>query len=330
MQSLIDGLLSYSRTGRSELVTHRVDLNDTVNRALGGSLGVDLESPTQISSLEICPVVGGDAGQLDRLFENLLSNAVKFRQPDGQPLVKIGATLKGGAWHFFVADNGIGIDERHRERIFNVFERLHGAGDYAGTGIGLSICKKVVERHGGRIWVEETAGWRQHLQIRPAGTRRRGTRAVMPIEPIKILLVEDQPADVRLTEEVLKQGKVANELYVAEDGEKAMQFLRQEGAYEGVPRPDLVILDLNLPRMDGKEVLQAIKGDPAFLKIPVLMLTTSAAERDILDAYSHHVNAYITKPIDLDEFVAVVSSIEQFWLSIVRLPDGIEENGGTP
>jgi CheY-like chemotaxis protein len=149
----------------------------------------------------------------------------------------------------------------------------------------------------------------------------------MAIEPIKILLVEDQPADVRLTEEVLKQGKVANELYVAEDGEKAMDFLRREGEYQDVPRPDLVILDLNLPRMDGKEVLQAIKGDPALLKIPVLMLTTSGAERDILDAYKHHVNAYITKPIDLDEFVGVVSSIEQFWLSIVRLPDGLDQGG---
>ena len=150
----------------------------------------------------------------------------------------------------------------------------------------------------------------------------------MSVEPIKILLVEDQPADVRLTEEVLKQGKVANEMFVAEDGEKAMQFLRQQGEFAEAPRPDLVILDLNLPRMDGKEVLQAIKSDPAFLKIPVLMLTTSAAERDILDAYAHHVNAYITKPIDLDEFVAVVSSIEQFWLSIVRLPDSIEDGEG--
>ncbi len=150
---------------------------------------------------------------------------------------------------------------------------------------------------------------------------------MMAIEPIRILLVEDQPADVRLTEEVLKAGKVANELYVAEDGEKAMEFLRQEGDYSDVPRPDLVILDLNLPRMDGKEVLAAIKSDPALLQIPVLMLTTSAAERDILDAYAQHVNAYITKPIDLDEFVGVVRSIEQFWLSIVRLPDGLEERG---
>jgi two-component system, chemotaxis family, response regulator Rcp1 len=147
---------------------------------------------------------------------------------------------------------------------------------------------------------------------------------VKSAEPIKILLVEDQPADVRLTEEVLKQGKVVNDLYAVEDGESAMRFLRREGEFADAPVPDLVILDLNLPRMDGKEVLQEIKGDPGLRQIPVLMLTTSAAERDIVDAYASHVNAYITKPIDLDEFVAVVSSIKQFWLSIVRLPDGPE------
>jgi len=145
------------------------------------------------------------------------------------------------------------------------------------------------------------------------------------VEPIKILLVEDQPADVRLTEEVFKAGKVANELHVAGDGEQAMRFLRREGEHAEAPRPDLVILDLNLPRMDGREVLQAIKSDDALKKIPVLVLTTSAAERDILQAYERHVNAYITKPIDLDDFVAVVRSIEEFWLSIVRLPDGLGE-----
>jgi signal transduction histidine kinase len=156
MQNLIEGLLSYSRTGRSELVATRVDLNDTVNRAIGSLAAAISESGADLELGEL-PVVGGDTGQLSRLFENLISNAVKFRG-DEKPLIKIGAEMKGGAWHIFVSDNGIGIDERHHERIFNVFERLHGAGDYAGTGIGLSICKKVVERHGGRIWVEETPG----------------------------------------------------------------------------------------------------------------------------------------------------------------------------
>lgn len=156
MQSLIEGLLSYSRTGRSELVPTRVDLNDMVNRAIGSLAASISEADADIEIGEL-PVVGGDPGQLSRLFENLISNAVKFRGEE-KPLLKIGAVMKGGAWHLFVSDNGIGIDERHHERIFNVFQRLHGAGEYPGTGIGLSICKKVVERHGGRIWVEETPG----------------------------------------------------------------------------------------------------------------------------------------------------------------------------
>ena len=142
-----------------------------------------------------------------------------------------------------------------------------------------------------------------------------------PTEPIRILLVEDQPADVRLTQEVLKDGKVANDLYVAGDGEEALRILRREGGFESHPRPDLVILDLNLPRMDGREVLTAVKSDPDLLRIPVIVLTTSNAERDVMQAYDRHVNAYITKPIDLAEFVSVVRSIEAFWLSFVRFPD---------
>ncbi len=157
MQALINGLLSYSRTGRSELVQTRVDLNDTVNHALGATAAAIAASGADVEHSSL-PVVGGDASQLSRLFENLIANGVKFRREGVKPQIKIGAEKRGGAWHFFVSDNGIGIEERHRERIFNVFQRLHGAGEYPGTGIGLSICKKVVERHGGRIWVEETPG----------------------------------------------------------------------------------------------------------------------------------------------------------------------------
>jgi signal transduction histidine kinase len=156
MKALIEDLLSYSRTGRAELVRTRVDLNDTVNRAIGALAAAISEADADLE-IDPLPVVGGDQGQLSRLFENLISNAIKFRG-ERKPLVKVRSELRGGAWHLSVSDNGIGIEERHRERIFNVFQRLHGAGEYAGTGIGLSICKKVVERHGGRIWVEETPG----------------------------------------------------------------------------------------------------------------------------------------------------------------------------
>jgi two-component system, chemotaxis family, response regulator Rcp1 len=139
--------------------------------------------------------------------------------------------------------------------------------------------------------------------------------------PIQILLVEDQPADVRLTEEVFADGKVANDVHVVNDGEQAMAFLRRQGEFAGSPRPDLVLLDLNLPRMDGREVLAEIKSDPDLMVVPVIVLTTSSAERDVLDAYEHRANAYVTKPIDLDQFIAAVASIEQFWLTFVSIPE---------
>jgi CheY-like chemotaxis protein len=139
-------------------------------------------------------------------------------------------------------------------------------------------------------------------------------------EPVQILLVEDSPGDIRLTREVLRDAKIANELHIVGDGEQAMAFLRCEGQYADVRRPDLILLDLNLPRKDGREVLAELKDDPALHLIPVIVLTTSAAEQDVLRSYDLKAACYITKPIDLDEFISVVRSIESFWLSIVRLP----------
>lgn len=137
------------------------------------------------------------------------------------------------------------------------------------------------------------------------------------MKPIEILLVEDNPADVRLTQEALREGKVRNNLQVARDGVEALELLRREGA----PRPDLILLDLNLPRKDGREVLAVIKADDALKTIPVVVLTTSSAEADILKSYSLHANCYITKPVDLEQFVQVVKSIDDFWLTVVRLPN---------
>jgi CheY-like chemotaxis protein len=141
-------------------------------------------------------------------------------------------------------------------------------------------------------------------------------------KPVEILLVEDNPGDVRLTIEGLKEGKVNNNLYVVEDGVEAMAFLRREGKYAEAVRPDLILLDLNLPKKDGREVLTEIKADENLRFIPVVVLTTSEAEQDILRAYSLHANCYITKPVDLEQFIAVVTSIEDFWFTIVKLPRG--------
>jgi two-component system, chemotaxis family, response regulator Rcp1 len=140
------------------------------------------------------------------------------------------------------------------------------------------------------------------------------------VKPINILLVEDNPGDADLAREALESSKFNNNLQVVDDGEKAMAFLHREGPYSDAPRPDLILLDLNLPKKDGRQVLAEIKADPQLMRIPVVILTTSRAEEDVLKTYNLHANCYITKPIDLNQFLHVVRSIEDFWLSIVVLP----------
>jgi two-component system, chemotaxis family, response regulator Rcp1 len=138
--------------------------------------------------------------------------------------------------------------------------------------------------------------------------------------PVEILLVEDNPGDERLTREALKEGKVYSNLHWVKDGVEAMEFLRREGKYKDVPRPDIILLDLNLPKKDGREVLQDIKNDDALKRIPVVVLTTSKAEEDVLRTYNLHANCYVTKPVDLEKFIVVVKSIDVFWLTVVTLP----------
>ena len=138
--------------------------------------------------------------------------------------------------------------------------------------------------------------------------------------PIEILLVEDNPGDVRLTKEALKEGKVYSNLHWVKDGVEAMEYLRREGKYSSVPRPDIILLDLNLPRKDGREVLEEIKRDEKLKRIPVVVLTTSKAEEDVLRTYNLHANCYVTKPVDLEKFMVVVKTIDSFWLTVVTLP----------
>jgi len=139
-------------------------------------------------------------------------------------------------------------------------------------------------------------------------------------KPVEILLVEDNEGDVGLIEEVFEEAKIKNNLHVAEDGEEAILYLHCEGKFSGSPRPDIILLDLNLPKKDGREVLKEIKEDDNLKNIPVVILTTSNAENDILVAYDLHANAYVTKPLNFDQFIKVVGSIENFWLEIVNLP----------
>ncbi len=139
-------------------------------------------------------------------------------------------------------------------------------------------------------------------------------------KPIDILLVEDNPGDIRLTQEAFKDGKIKNDLNVVMDGEEAIYYLKKTGQYANVSTPDIILRDLNLPKKDGREVLAEIKDDPLLKLIPVIILTTSSAQSDILNTYSHHANCYIMKPVDFNQFINVIRTIEDFWLTIVKLP----------
>src|SRR5476651_266544 len=143
-----------------------------------------------------------------------------------------------------------------------------------------------------------------------------------PGAPVEILLVEDNPADVRLTKEALKEGKVYSNLHWAKDGVEALEFLRHQGKFTDAPRPNIILLDLNLPKKDGREVLSEIKNDDSLKRIPVVILTTSKAEEDVLRSYNLHANCYVTKPVDLEKFIVVVQSIDMFWLTVATLPNG--------
>ena len=142
----------------------------------------------------------------------------------------------------------------------------------------------------------------------------------LQVQPAEILLVEDNPGDVRLVQEALRESKIINRLYIVSDGQQALAFLRKQGSYANATRPDLILLDLNLPRKDGREVLSEIKTDPDLRRIPVVIVTSSKAEEDILKSYNQYANCYITKPLDLEKFIEVVKAIEDFWMSIVKLP----------
>ncbi len=318
MQRLINDLLAYSRVGTRGKLPEPVPADAALDRALENLQFAIQENKAEITR-DPLPTVLVDDVQLAQVFQNLIANAIKFHREE-PPRIRIAAEDRGQEWLFSVRDNGIGIDPQYLERVFVIFQRLNPRGKYPGTGIGLAICRKIVLRHGGKIWVEIRIRPRFDILFLIAQNGRKISMAKKTGKIVDILLVEDNPGDVRLTQEALQEGKVRINMVSVTDGVEAMDFLRRRGRFPHAFRPDLILLDLNLPRKSGFEVLDEIKVDEDLKSVPVVVLTTSQAEEDIAKSYALHANAFISKPVDLIQFLSIVKSIEDFWLEIVKLP----------
>ena len=368
MQVLINDLLTFSRVGRASDVLRPVPLDEPLDAAVSALSAVIEETSAIIERPGPLPPVMGDATLLGMLWQNLIGNAIKFRAADRTPVIQITADEQpDGGWQIGVADNGIGVPAEFAEKIFIIFQRLHARDAYPGTGIGLALCKRIVEQHGGEMFLDTSypggtriyftlpaaaagppdraeiigtltlAGparpaplppaWLRPARLRPARARTRRTPPPAPkghhmcdMEQIEVLLVEDDAGDELMTREAFEDNKIRNRLHVARDGEEALDFLYRRGAHADAPAADLVLLDLNLPKYDGRQILEQIKTDPELSHVPVVILTTSSSEEDILRSYKLHANAYVTKPVDVDQFIAAVRQIDEFFVSVVKLP----------
>ncbi|NOZ21681.1 MAG: PAS domain S-box protein [Planctomycetes bacterium] len=309
MQQLITDLLDYARLDMTEKSSERVDFEDVIEHALS-NLRASINESGAVVTHDALPTMTGDASQFGQLLQNLVGNAIKFRSA-ATPKIHISARQKKDVWLFSVQDNGIGIEPDYAQRIFTIFQRLHSKSKYTGSGIGLSICKKIVVRHGGNIWVESALGSgstfyftlpceKEEEPAKPAPSRR-GT--------IQILLAEDNEGDARLMRETLKDLKVDANLHWVEDGVDALAFLHREDQHTDAPRPDLILLDLNMPRKNGHEVLAEIKATQELWDIPVAVITTSRDKRDIMKTGTLHATWYVTKPVDLVQVLNLVDAV---------------------
>ncbi len=336
MQALINDLLTFSRVGRLGTTETEVQLDATLDAGLA-NLAVAIEETDAeiVRPAQPLPQIVGDPMLLTMLWQNLVGNAIKFRHKDRRPRIAIdcapGTGTHDGQWLLSVADNGIGIPEEFSDKVFVIFQRLHGRDVYAGTGVGLALGQEDhraprrhrPDRHVLHRW-DAIRIHAAHARTRRRSRLGRFGRSASMTTPegraIDILLVEDDPGDELITREAFEHNKLKNRLHVAHDGEEGLNYLYRRGEFADAPRPDLILLDLNLPKYDGRQLLEKIKSDPDLARIPVVVLTTSSAEEDILKSYKLHANAYVTKPVDLDQFMKAVRQIDEFFVQVVRLP----------
>jgi signal transduction histidine kinase len=307
MQHLIKSILKHSQVTSDNSEHQATSCNSVIEEVLSdfSSLIKDSGARLEVGRL---PAVAVERSQLIQLFQNLIGNAIKYRTAE-QPVIHISAEANHNNWLFSVRDNGIGLEPQYADKIFDMFARLHGKLAYPGTGMGLAICKKVVTSHGGTIWVESKPGEGSiFLFTLPATRNSRRTKVK---DSINILLVEDTPSDIRLTEEALKRTDLVYELAVTNDGVEAMEYLHQIKDAATKKLPDIILLDLNMPRKNGHEVLHDIKNDPQLKAIPVVLLTVSEDDNDVEEALRLRMNYYLAKPVKPERLYVLIKAIRE-------------------
>ncbi len=307
MQALIQSVLLHSSIKRETPEDVSTDCNSVIEEVLA-NLDASLKENDVQLEVDSLPEVAVERWQLIQLFQNLISNAIKYRSKD-RPSIFISAEPSVDEWLFSVRDNGIGIDPKYVDKIFDMFARLHGKTEYSGTGMGLAICKRIVTMHGGNIWVESELGRGCIFLFTLPGVSKLPRRAAMDKDTIEILLVEDTPSDVRLTQEALKRSDLKYTLNVVTDGVEAMEYLNKRKNSKTENLPDIILLDLNMPKKNGHEVLAEIKQDPHLKNIAIVVLTVSQRNEDVMEALKLRMNYYLAKPVTSQTLSALVKQI---------------------
>lgn len=307
MRAMIDAVLQYARISRDDDHLEDIAAGDAVAEALA-NLRTEIERSAAEIRVAPLPRVIASRQLLAKVFQNLISNALKFRS-SAPPRVVIEATEQAEAWEFRVSDNGIGIEPGQQERLFKLFQRLHPNGEYGGTGIGLAMCRRVVERRGGRIWVDSLPGQGSTFRFTIPRQRALPTtdRRPLAVQP-SIVLVDDNPGDIALLKEVF--GQQAPEVTV--DGAlSGNQLIEQLSRRERASLPSVMLIDLNMPGMDGKAVLSFVKSHPIYRAIPAVIYTSSLRQAERQQCLELGADDYIVKPANLKDCEGVVSRIRE-------------------
>lgn len=295
LATLVSDLLAYTRASMAELSPTLVDSSALLDSTLANLAESIWETNATVTSNGLPEVYMGER-HLQQVFQNLIGNALKYRNEDA-PRALVSAAGRGAFWCFSVQDNGIGIDPEYKEKIFGAFKRLHHGDKYGGTGIGLAICQRVVERYGGRIWVESEPG-REQLSTSPSP----GARPKSVPNRLNLLLAEDNLPDALLVREIIRSENLPLDVHIAADGERAIDFIENATKDANAPAPDLLLLDINLPKRDGFKVLRRLRAIERFKSVPVLVINSSDAPRDLSEAAKLGAG-YFRKPPSYDEFL---------------------------